>query len=46
VHDFSRLNSQGLLDSTIDAVGENRLKAVLRIRDPVLFCPRDPGLKI
>ena len=26
VHDFSRLNSKGLLDSTIDAVGETRLK--------------------
>ena len=26
VHDFSRLNSRGLLDSTIDAVGETRLK--------------------
>jgi hypothetical protein len=26
VHEFSRLNSKGLLDSTIDAVGETRLK--------------------
>lgn len=26
VHDFSRLNSKGLLDSTVDAVGETELK--------------------
>ena len=26
VHDFSRLNNQGLLDSTVDAVGEVDLK--------------------